>query len=58
MVSFATGLTGWVDRSKFSVFLIICIVCVGILRSFIVGVRVCLTTTILVFVFVGIVGVI
>ena len=48
MVSFTRCLTGWVDRSRFSVFLIICIVCTAIVRSFIVGVWVCLTTIVIV----------
>ena len=43
MVSFTIGLTGWVDRSRSSVFFTTFIVCVGI-----VGVRVCLTTIIVV----------
>ena len=30
MVSFSTGLTGWIDRSRTSVFLILCNVCIGI----------------------------
>ena len=40
MVSFTTGLTGWIDRPRSSVFLINCIVCGGIVGNFIVGVRV------------------
>ena len=44
MVSFTTGLTKWVDRSGFSVFLIICFVCFGIVGNLIVGVRIYLTT--------------
>ena len=43
MVNFTTGLTGWVERSRSSVLLISCIVCVGIVRKIDVGVRVCLT---------------
>ena len=50
VVSFTTGLAGLVDRSGFSVFLIICIVCVGIAGIFIVGVGVGLTTIIVVIV--------
>ena len=42
IVSFTTGLSGWIFRSRSSIFLIICIVCVGI-----VGLRVCLTITII-----------
>ena len=53
MVSFTTRLTGWVDRSRSSVFLIICIACDGIVGNFSVGVRVSLTTTIIVVVIVG-----
>ena len=49
MVRSATCLTGWKDRSRFSVFLIICIVAFGIACNFvIVGVRVCLGTSIVV----------
>ena len=50
LVNFTTSPTGWVDRSRFSVFLIICIACVSIVGSFIVGVRVRLTTVIVVIV--------
>ena len=53
MVCFATGLTGWIHRSGFSVFLILCIVCVGIVGNLIVGVRIYLTTVIVVVVFAG-----
>ena len=48
MVTFTTGLTGWVDRSVFSVFLIFYIVCVGIVDDLFVGVRIYLTTLIVV----------
>ena len=48
MVSFTTGLTGWVDKSRSSDFLILCNVCVSIVGNFIVGVRVCLTTIIII----------
>ena len=48
MVSFSTGLTGWLDRSRSFVFLNLCIACVGIVGNFIVGVRVGLTTVIVV----------
>ena len=48
MVSFTTDLTGCVDRSWSSLFLNIYIVCVGILRNFEVGVRICLTTIVIV----------
>ena len=47
MISLTRGLTSWVDKSMSSVFLIICIACVDIVGSFIVGVRVCLTTTVI-----------
>ena len=40
MVTFTTGLTGCVDRSRCSVFSIICIVCIGIVGNSIVRVRV------------------
>ena len=53
VVSSTTGLTGWEDRSRSCVSLIICIVRVGIVWSFIVGVGVCLSTTIVI---VGIFG--
>ena len=36
MVSFTTGLTGWMNRSKSSLFLTVCIVCVGIVGNFFV----------------------
>ena len=58
MASFTTGLTGWLNKSRSSVFLIICTVCVGIVGNFNVGVRVCLTTTIIVVQIVGPIGVI
>ena len=48
VVSFTTGLTGWVHRYRSSVFLIICVVCVGIIVNFIVGVRFCLISIIVV----------
>ena len=48
MVSFTTGFTRWVDRSRFSVFLVICIVCVGVVGIFNIEVRVSLTTAIVV----------
>ena len=48
MVSFAIILTSWVDMSRFSVFLLICTVCVGVVGNLIVGVRKCLTTVIVV----------
>ena len=48
VISFLTVLTGWVERSRSSVFLIKCFVFVGIVGSFVVGVRVCLTTTIVI----------
>ena len=48
MVSFATGLTRWVDTSRSSAFLTFCIVCVGPAGNFIVAVRVRLTTIIVV----------
>ena len=44
MLSFFTCLTGWVDKSKFSVFLIICNVGLVIVRILIVGIWVCVTT--------------
>ena len=47
-VSFTKCLTGLVDRSRFLVFLVYCNVCSGIVRLSIVGVRVCLTTIIIV----------
>ena len=53
MISFTTGLTRWVDTSKFSVFLIVCIDCVGVVGNLIVGVRVCLATVIAVVVIAG-----
>ena len=53
VVTFTTGLTGRVDWSTFSVFLIFCVVCVGFVGSFIVGVRVCLTTTVIVVIIAG-----
>ena len=48
VVSFTTGLTGCVDRSKSSLFLKVCVVGVGNVGSFVVGVRDCLTITIIV----------
>ena len=53
MVSFTTGLTECVDRSEFSVFLILCIVCGGIVENLIVGVRINLTSVIIVVVVAG-----
>ena len=53
MVSFTTGLTGWVDRSRFSAFLVICIDCDGFIGNLFVGVRICLTTVFVVVVFAG-----
>ena len=58
MVSFTTGPSGWVDRSRTSFSLNICNVCVGIVGKFIVGVRVCLRTTIVIVVIVGTIRVI
>ena len=46
MVGSTSCLTGWKDRSRSSVSLIIYSVCCGIVCSFVVGVRVCLGTTI------------
>ena len=57
MASFTTGLTGWVDRSRSSVFLISFIGCVGIFGKLIFGVRVCLTITIIIVAIVGTAGV-
>ena len=48
MVSSTTCLTGWEDRSRSSVSLIIFIVCFGSVGNFVVGVRVCLGTTIVI----------
>ena len=53
MVSFTTGLTGWEDRSWFSVISVVCIVRVDIVGHLIVGVRVCLNTVIVVVVVAG-----
>ena len=53
MVSFTTGVTRWVDRSQFSVFLNIWIVCVGFVGKVIVGVGIWLNTVIVVLVFAG-----
>ena len=53
VVSVTKGLTGWVDRSRSSLFLNFCIACVGIVGKFIVRVRVCNSSSI---VFVAIVG--
>ena len=39
LLSITASLTGWVDRSRSSVFSNICIVCVSVVGSFIVGVR-------------------
>ena len=44
MVRSPTGVTGWVNRSWFSVISVICIVCVGNVGYFFVGAKVCLTT--------------
>ena len=48
MVNFTTGLTAWVKKSWSSVFLIVRIICVGVVGNFVVGVRVRLTTIIFV----------
>ena len=48
MVSFTTGLTSWLDRSRSSIISVICIVSVVIVRNLIVGVRVYLTTVVVV----------
>ena len=53
VVCLATCLTGWEDRSRFSVSLIICIVRLVCDWYFMVGVGVCLGTTIVVFVICG-----
>ena len=37
MVRFATGLTGWVDSSWFSVISVVCFVCVGFVGNLVVG---------------------
>ena len=58
VVSFTTGLTGWVDKSRSSVFLMICIAYVGIVGNFIVRVTVGLTTTIHIVIIVGAIRVI
>ena len=50
VVCSAACLTGWKERSRFSVSLIICIVRLVCDWCFVVGVRVCLGTTIVVFV--------
>ena len=55
VVSSTRGLTGWEDRCRSSVSLIIYIVRFGIVCNFVVGVRVCLGTTIVI---VGTVGLI
>ena len=47
-VSFTIGLTRWVDRCRFRVTSVICFVCIGIIGNLTVGVRVCLTTDIVV----------
>ena len=49
MLSFTLGLTRWVDRTRYSVLLFVCFVCVGIVGNLIVGVRIYLTTVIAVF---------
>ena len=38
-----TGLTEWVERSSFLVFLFVCLHRIGVIRKFFVGVRVCTT---------------
>ena len=48
VVCSTTGLTGWVDRSRYSAFLIIYFVCIRIVGNFILGVRVCLTTIVVI----------
>ena len=48
VVNSTTCLTGWEDKSRSSVSLIIYIVSFGIVRNFVVGVRVCLGTSIVV----------
>ena len=48
VVSSTTGLTGWNDRSRSSVFSNICIVRVGVVGNSSVRVRVCLSTTIVI----------
>ena len=48
VVDSATCLTGWEDRSRSSVSLTIYSVCFGIVCNFVVGVRVCLGTTIVI----------
>ena len=53
MVSFITGLTGWIDKSSFFVISVICIVPVGIVGNLIVGARVCLATVFVVAVIAG-----
>ena len=53
LVSLTTGFTGWVDRSRFSVISVIRIVWVDIVGNLIVGVRVYLTSVIVVVVIAG-----
>ena len=53
MVSSTTAFTGWVDRPRSSVSLILFIVGAGLVRNLIVGVRVCLTTIIIIIVIVS-----
>ena len=48
MISFTTDLTRWVDRSEFHAFLIDCFDCVDIVGNLVVGVRICITTVIVV----------
>ena len=56
-VGFTIGLTGWVHMSWFSVPSVICIVCLGFVGFFFVGVKICKTTVIVV-VFAGIIRVV
>ena len=48
MVTFTTGLTGWVGRSWFSAISLVCFVCVGIVGNVIFRAKVCLITVIVV----------
>ena len=58
MVSSTSGLTGWEDRSRSSVSLIICIVRIGFVWNFSVRKRVRLSTTVVIFLVFGTIRVI
>ena len=50
MVGFAISLSGWVDVSWLSSISVVCVVGVSFIRILAVGVRVCLTTVVVIFI--------